>query len=262
LILLAMRPALPNRAERAQGFGLAVSSGIGMLFQMDGLSYTSASTSAFLTQGYVVILPIVAAIGSRAWPSARIALCVLTICVGLGVLSRFDLATLGLGRGETETLLAACCFAVQILILDSPRFRENRASVVSVVMFVCLAGVLAPIAFVNARTLADFRLLVASSQSVWLLLALSIPCTAIAFALMNRYQPALTASEAGIVYGAEPVFTSLYALFLPSVLGRFAQVPYVNEAPTQPLLVGGTLVVAANVILQLPSREKLGPRAA
>ena len=220
LVLLVARSARPTRSELVQGLGLALSSGIGMLFQMDGLSYTAASTSAFLTQGYVVILSVVAAVRERRLPSARIALCVLTICVGLGLLAHFNPSTLALGRGETETLCAAACFAVQILLLDAPGYRGNRASVVSFVMFAGLAAALAPIAAYSAQSTHELTLLFASTQSVLILLALSMLCTTLTFALMNRYQPALSASEAGIVYGAEPVFTSLYALFLPSWLGR------------------------------------------
>jgi drug/metabolite transporter (DMT)-like permease len=226
-----------------------------MLLQMDGLSYTSASSSAFLTQGYVVILPIVAAVRERRLPTLRIALCVLTICGGLAVLAQLDPRTLALGRGETETLLAACCFAVQILILDHRAFAANRPSAVSLAMFVCLAAVLCPVSWLNARSTDDLALLLHSSRSLLLLSVLSVPCTAFAFALMNRYQPAVSASEAGIVYGAEPVFTSAYALFLPSLLGKFARVSYVNETVTRALLIGGSLVVVANVVLQLPQRR-------
>jgi hypothetical protein len=43
-------------SEVIQGFGLGFCGGAGMLFQMDGLAYTSASISAFLTQAYCILL--------------------------------------------------------------------------------------------------------------------------------------------------------------------------------------------------------------
>ena len=62
-----------TRLEVWQGLGLGVFGGVGLLFQMDGLAYTSASTSAFLTQCYCLILPIFVAVRDRRWPSPRVA---------------------------------------------------------------------------------------------------------------------------------------------------------------------------------------------
>jgi drug/metabolite transporter (DMT)-like permease len=226
--------------------------GTGMLFQMDALSFTSASTSAFLTQGYIVILPVVAAVAARTLPTPKIALCVLTIASGLFVLSGFDWARLRLGRGETETLMAALCFAFQILCLDHAAYRVNRTRVVSVLMFACIALLLVPVAIGSARGLSDVGFLFSTPIAGALIFVLSVPCTTIAFSLMNRYQPEVSASEAGIIYGAEPLFASWFALFFPSFLAGLANVTYANERLTQGLLVGGGLVITANVLLQLP----------
>ena len=98
---------------------------------------------------------------------------------------------------------------------------------------------------------SEARLLFATPLSLGLVFVLSVPCTVIAFSLMNRYQPDVGASEAGIIYGAEPLFASLFALFLPAVFARWAGVPYANEQLTGRLLIGGGLVIAANVLLQV-----------
>ena len=58
-----------RRREVEQGLILAAFGGVGNLFQMDGLAYTSASTSAFLTQGYCVFIPVWVALVSRRWPT-------------------------------------------------------------------------------------------------------------------------------------------------------------------------------------------------
>jgi drug/metabolite transporter (DMT)-like permease len=80
---------------------------------------------------------------------------------------------------------------------------------------------------------------------------LSVPCTVIAFSMMNRYQPDVSASEAGIIYGAEPLFASVFALFLPAFFAHWAGVEYANEQLTSRLLIGGGLVILANVLLQI-----------
>jgi len=252
-LLLAMTSySRPTKDELTQGCLIALFSAAGMLLQMDALNFCSASTSAFLTQGYIVILPLVAALSGRVWPSAKTAVCVCLSTVGLGLLSGFDWVSLRLGRGETETLLAACSFAFQILFLDHRGYRGNRSPVVTQVMFVCVAVVLAPIALWTMRTPAELSLLFSTPIAFGLFFVLCVPCTVLAFSWMNRYQPELSASEAGIVYGAEPLFASLLSLFLPSIFSKLANIAYANEALTAELLLGGGLVIAANVLLQLP----------
>jgi len=251
-LLVLGNSSRPSKDELTQGCWIGVFSAAGMLLQMDALNFSPASTSAFLTQGYIVILPLVAALSGRVWPPVKTVVCVCISTVGLGLLSGFDWASLRLGRGEAETLLAACSFAVQILFLDHRGYRHNRSRVVTQVMFVCVALVLAPVALGTMRTPSELMLLFSTPSSLGLFLVLCVPCTVLAFSWMNRYQPELSASEAGIVYGAEPLFASLFSLFLPRIFSSLAKIDYENEALGPSLLVGGGLVISANVLLQLP----------
>jgi drug/metabolite transporter (DMT)-like permease len=241
----------PTRSEVAQGLSIGVFSAIGMLLQMDALNFSSASTSAFLTQGYILILPLVAAIAARALPPLKTMVCVLLSAVGLAVLSGFDWSGVHLGRGESETLLAACAFAVQISSLDARRYRGNRARVVTVLMFAAVALLLTPVALGTMRGVADLGLLFATPVALGFVFVLTVPCTIMAFSLMNRYQPEVSASEAGIIYGVEPLFASLCALFLPGIFASFSGIEYPNEVLTVRLLLGGGLLVCANVLLQV-----------
>lgn len=252
IVLALLGFSRPSARELEQGLFLAAFSGGGMLLQMDALNFSSASTSAFLTQGYILILPLVAALSTRAWPTLKTILCVCASTTGLAILSGFDWVGLRLGRGETETLLAACSFAIQILCLDSKRYSGNRSRVMTTVMFAGVALLLAPIALLRMRSVSELGLLFATPMACALVFVLSVPCTVIAFSLMNHFQPAVSASEAGIIYGAEPLFASLLALFLPSIFAGFGHVEYANEALTPSLLIGGALVVSANVLLQIP----------
>ena len=264
LILATGGLVRPTAPELKQAITLGVFSGAGMLLQMDALNFSPASTSAFLTQGYIMILPVVAAVTARALPQLKTVICVLVSATGLAVLSGFDWVSLRLGRGETETLMAACSFAVQILCLDSKAYRGNRPRVVTMVMFACITALLVPVALCTMRGVAEARLLFATPLSSFLVLVLSVPCTVLAFSLMNRYQPEVSASEAGIIYGAEPVFASVFALFLPALFARWAGVEYDNERLTVRLLIGGGLVIAANVLLQISWSpfSRRGPRLA
>jgi drug/metabolite transporter (DMT)-like permease len=96
---------------------------------------------------------------------------------------------------------------------------------------------------------------IGNPPSFGLFLSLFLFSTLGAFVLMNRYQKHVSASEAGVIYGMEPVFASLFALFLPEWLGSFASVSYPNESLDFRLLVGGGLVVFATVALALFERR-------
>ena len=251
IFLVALGLPRPTRREVAQGLSIAVFSAIGMLLQMDALNFSSASTSAFLTQGYILILPLVAAVVGRALPPLKTIVCVVMSAVGLAILSGFDWRGAHLGRGESETLLAACSFAGQILCLDAKRYRGNRARVVTTVMFAGVTTLLTPVALGTMRSASELGLLFATPMALGLVLLLTVPCTIMAFSLMNRYQPGVSASEAGIIYGVEPLFASLLALFLPSIFASLARIEYANEVLDTRLLLGGGLLVCANVLLQL-----------
>jgi drug/metabolite transporter (DMT)-like permease len=85
-------------------------------------------------------------------------------------------------------------------------------------------------------------------------------CTLGGYLLMNYWQPYVTATEAGLIYCAEPVFASLYALFTPAWFSAWAKVDYANETPSLRLIVGGGLILAANVLVQLKPSNK-SPKA-
>jgi drug/metabolite transporter (DMT)-like permease len=78
---------------------------------------------------------------------------------------------------------------------------------------------------------------------------LAVPCTVVAYGLMNSWQPHLPATEAALIYCCEPVFASLYALFLPAWLSRTAHISYPNEIVGWRLVFGGGLITAANLLV-------------
>ncbi|MEO6603399.1 MAG: DMT family transporter [Polyangiaceae bacterium] len=262
LVLSCFERTLPSKRELAQGLWLGLFAGGGHWLQADGLNWTDASTSAFLTQGYVVVLPFLAAIEMHKFPERRVLRAVLLNLVGLAVLARFNPLTLTLGRGEAETLIAAVLFAGQIFSISRPRYAQNRTGPVTMVMFLTVGLGAVPLAAAAASPtdLARFT----GSLELWMLLGLvAIFCTLLPFLLMNRYQRFVSASEAGVIYGAEPVLASALALFLPAVLSPIAGVRYENERLTIRLLVGATLVTCAALLLRSQATNSLasGPPA-
>jgi drug/metabolite transporter (DMT)-like permease len=251
LVVLRAQLATMTRLELRQGLLLGLSGGAGMLFQNDGLQFTSASVSAFLTQFYAIMIPTWLALRSRRWPPGRVVLCSALVLAGVAILGRFDFQAMRFGRGELETLLSSVFFMGQILLLDRADCRANRALPVTLVMFAVQAALFAGLALATAPSAA--ALLAPWTSPVWVggTLALTLFCTLGAFVLMITWQPRITATEAGLIYCIEPLFASLLALFLPALLSTWGGFNYPNERLTWHLLLGGGLITLANVLLQL-----------
>ena len=240
----------PTRREIQQGFELAAWGGLGIGIQTDGLAYTEASTSAFLTQAYCVLLPLWLVLRSRRVPSRRLIGATALVVVGTAVLSGIRPGSLMIGRGELETLLSTLFFTGQILTLEKPRYAENRGRPVTLMMCVGIAVLALPVAWATAPTSGAMLTAGASLPTAGMLALLAVFCTIGAFLLMNTYQRYVPATEAGLIYTSEPVFASAYALFLPAWLGAWAGISYPNEQATLTLMCGGGLILAANVWMQ------------
>ncbi|MBL9214777.1 MAG: EamA family transporter [Opitutaceae bacterium] len=250
LVVLWRRLGTFTRAELRQGLVIGLGTGAGMLLQNDGLQFTSASVSAFLTPFYAILIPLWLACRRRRWPSLLVCACSALVLAGVAILGRFDLATLRLGRGEAETLLSSVFFMTAILALAQPRYAANRALPVTLVMFAVQALLFGGLAVATAPSAA--ALLVPWTSGPWVLFTglLTVGCTLIAFGLMNHWQPKITPTEAGLLYCLEPVAAAIFALFLPAHLSALAGVDYPNERLTWHLLAGGGLITAANLALQ------------
>lgn len=249
-VFQAVKKARPTRGEWVQGLWLGFTAGAGLMLQTDGLQYTSSSTSSFLTQAYVVLLPLWAVLMTRKAPPRPLWLAIPLVFAGLTLLSGVTPDKLHLGRGELETLLATLLFAAQILILEAPSHRSNRPLLITVIMFGamgfgCLAGALAlapkPSDLLTAWT----------SPDAWILTVfLTLVCTIFSFSIMNRWQPHVSAARAGLIYATEPIHTAIWVLFLPALLSTWLKLSpsMANETLTTTLVIGGSLILLGNVL--------------
>jgi drug/metabolite transporter (DMT)-like permease len=244
-----------TRSEVKQGVGLGVFAFAGMIFQNDGLQFTSASTSAFLTQLYAIMIPTYLALGLRRSPPWTVWVSGAMALAGMAVLARLDWGDLRLGRGELETLVSSVFYMGQILWLGRPEFRGNRALPVTVLMFIVLA--LGAAVMSVALAPPGVQMLALWTNGPWLgfTLILTTLCTLGAFTIMNQWQPFITTTEAGLIYCSEPVFTAMLALCLPAWFSLWGGLDYANETLTLNLLLGGGLITAANVLIQLKPRR-------
>ena len=127
---------------------------------------------------------------------------------------------------------------------------------VTAVMFLGFALCAVPVVWLTMPSAAAVTAIYQSHREFLIMGAIILFCTVFAYTAMNRWQPHVTATEGGLIYCLEPVFTTLYALFLPALLAAWTGVAYANDALTPAIVVGGGLITAANILLQLPQRRK------
>lgn len=254
LFLLALhggRVLKLTRAEWTQGIFMALTSFSGCLFQVDGLQRTSAATTAFLTQFYVILIPIWWAIYHRRRPGWSVILGALLVLAGVAVLARIDWHTIRIGRGEAEVLLAAVFFSLLISSLNWPGFAANRSERTSAAMFLIEGLLFAVVALVTCRNSTNLTAPYFSFSWVWLSLAASVFGTVGPFLLMNRWQRFVTTTEAGLLYSFSPVIAAFSEVFIPAPLSRIAEIDYANQPLSLALVIGGALILGANVLIQL-----------
>ena len=143
LFMVLVRPrgaAWPTRSEVRQGLGIGIVAAIGTLLQTDGMQFTEASTSSFLTQFSAILIPVSLAVRNRRNPGAVVWLSCALVLAGVAILGHFNWRTFHFGRGEWETLLCSLFFSGQILWVGKKEFAGNRPDAVALVMFACQAA--------------------------------------------------------------------------------------------------------------------------
>ncbi len=262
--------------------GVGLPFAAGFLLQVAGLNEIPASRSGFLTSLSVVFTPmVVIAVERRGLRpavviGAAIALLGTALLTGLLVPGgRFGLhlaadSTARLGAGDALTVAGAFLFAFQILAIDvfARRMPSERLTpgmflaVIAVAVVVFLAGArvrplpAGPTGWTGLLTDGPFLGLTATT---------SMFCSALAFWLMNTHQPEVSPVQAASIYTLEPVFATLWAIWLPGVLSPMIGLEYPSERLDLMLVVGGALIVLGNIVsLRAPHGvpEAPGPKAA
>lgn len=240
--------------EWSQSLGLAGFAGAGLYLQTLGLSWTDASVSAFLTQLYTLIVPLIVALRDRRMPSARVVMACGLVLAGVALLSPNFLAHFTLGPGEIITALGAGFFACQIVWVERPIYAENRSGLVTLLMF-SLLGIMFSIAYLSTGSPLSKVPFLFGTPILWeLILAVVLLCTVFTFYVMNRWQHHVTATEAGLIYCLEPVFATVISSFLPGWISAQAGISYPNEILRWTLLVGGLFIVAATLLVATEKR--------
>ena len=209
----------------------------GQVFQTIGLAHTAASVSGFITGLYVVFTPLLAALILKSRIGGLVWFAVLLAITGITVLT-LQPAGLAFGYGESLTLVAAVIYALHIVGLgawstpaEAIGMSIVQLAVISLICLVCATpgGIDLP-----------------TRGSDWLsILYMALVAGALAMAAQTWAQAHLSPTRSAIIMSMEPVFAAMFAV----VLG--------DESATTRLAVGGLLVLAAMLIVEVVPRRKI-----
>lgn len=255
------------------GVGVAVGTLFcaGMLFQIMGLGTIPASRSGFLTSLAVVFTPLLSSLAARRWPrlpilaAAVVGLLGVAVLTGLFAVSRSGIqivsdALTQWTLGDTLTTCGACFFSLQILTLD--RFGKRIDSAAITPAMFATTTLISAVAFFFLNQMAPeteaaaWTALTVQPRYFVLIIVLCIFPSLLAFVWMNKYQPKISAGQAAVLYTLEPLFASSWAMFMPAMLSAACGIAYANEPFTFPLLIGGALILSANLLALWPEKKR------
>jgi len=228
------RPMLAlDRRKLTVGVGLGLLYAAAQLLQTVGLAHTEASRSGFITGTYVVLTPVLGAVLLRERIPRSTWVAVLMAAAGLATLS---LRGIGLGFGETVTLLAAVIYALHIIGLGRYSSPATAAGLSTLQMVV--------IAAVSLVAAAPGGVELPTGGHAWAsVLYMALIAGAVALWAQTWAQSHLAATRAAIVMTLEPVFAAAFAVALG------------GESLTSRIILGGAMVLAAMYTVELFGRR-------
>lgn len=236
--LVVMFPRALGRlsaAARRQAAVLGLLYGVAQILQTAGLASTPASVSGFITGMYVICTPLLAApllkhrIGPMTWAAVLLAFS------GLAVLT---LSGFSIGYGEALTLVAAVLYALHIVGLGAWSTSSDAIG-----MTIVQLGVIAVICLVAT---APDGVVLPDRPADWAsVLYMAVFAAALALAAQTWAQAHLSPTRSAIIMSMEPVFAALFAVLLG------------GEDATLRMLVGGSMVLTAMLVVEIAPRRKL-----
>lgn len=238
LIMVLVRPSVLKKINLdLLKFGVPVGAvlGFGYITQTIALQETTAAITGFLTGLYVVLTPIFAWLAIKQRIARKVWAGVALATAGLALIS---INGVSIEVGQIWGIICAALFAAHIVGLGtwSPGRDAYALTVVQLATsaVVCWAG-----ALVDGYQAPP-------SGDVWFaVLFTAVLATALAFFVQTWAQGIMDASRVAIILTSEVVFAAAISV----ALGQ--------EVLTAKVLVGGTLMVAAMLLVEWPSKKRL-----
>jgi len=251
--MLLLRKTFDRRSV-IDGLILGIILAVIFWLQIDGLRFTTASKSGFITGLVVIFTPMVSLLLGERFKLSH-GLGALLACVGLFFLVRDPQTPFGgWNRGDSETLVCAvlCGFHITLTARFSRRSSPwviTFTQISAVAFLSCVLTLILPINASAGQSMAGFEMLRSALKrpDIWFaILFLAALASALGFYMQTALQSKLSATEAAIIFTTEPVFSAL--------LATSGIIPSVHEFLTITQASGGALIIAAMLLAELGPR--------
>ena len=236
VVLVLVAPKALGRLSpevRKHAVVLGLLYGVAQILQTTGLAHTAASVSGFVTGLYVVFTPLLAAvilhtrIPSITWAAVVLA------TIGLAVLA---LDGFSIGYGEFITLLSAVLYALHIVGLGAWSTVQDALGMT--ILQVIVIAVVCTVSTVHDGIVLPDR------TGDWVsVIYMAVVAGGLALLAQTWAQAHLPPTRCALIMSMEPVFASFFAVWLG------------GEHLTSRLLLGGSMVLAAMLVVELAPRR-------
>lgn len=180
-------------------------------FQQMGLKYTTAGNAGFITGLYVVLIPIILALGLRRAPAARIVLASLLAAAGLFLLSTGG--SLQINPGDGLEFIGAFLWAFHVILIGW-LVRQVDVLPMAIGQYVVCA-----LLSLGASVLVERNSVNAILDSTWAIVYTGVFSIAVGYTLQAVGQRHAPAADAAIILSFEAAFAALFGwLFLDEML--------------------------------------------
>ncbi len=204
-----------------------------LIFQVYGLQYIAASTSAFITSLYVVMVPIASLLFIHKRLDVSSITGVVFAMIGLFFLCGGIYFQCTIGNGLT--FLSAVCSAFQILLID--RYTKDESPVLLGAFQVMFCALFSTVGWI----VAGLDAVVWNSSVITAVTVTGLLCTAFALMVQAIVQQFTSPTHTALIFVAEPVFGTLFAMIIPNSQGVTERLTF-NMAAGSILVIGGMLI--------------------
>ncbi len=227
-----------NTVNGGSIIGLFLSAG--MVLQVYGLYYTTASNSAFITGLNVIFVPIVSALLLKRKPGLAPVAGVILAFAGLFFLTGGINADFN--RGDLLTFICAICFTFHIIFIAKYTDGEDPV-LIAIVQLVAASALCTVLWFIKG--IEPFTL---NYTVIFIVITTSLLGTAAAFVVQTIAQKYTTPVHTALIITAEPVFGVIFAMLIPDINGN-------TELLSATAAVGCILIIAGMLISEIRSKH-------
>jgi drug/metabolite transporter (DMT)-like permease len=181
------------------------------VFMTFGVKYTTVSNAGFLTCLAGIFIPIITYVFLKQKQELKVIFCIILSFLGIYLLTVNVKVQFNIG----DLLCILCSLGFSIFIIFTGILGKEVDSISLGVLQLGFAGFYSLI----FSLIFESPILPTSSQSWFVVLTLSILCTAFGFIVQTTVQKQTTATHTGLIFSLEPAFAAIFAfLFMHEIL--------------------------------------------